>query len=245
MVRAFVLAALAGGVLAIPGGVAAQPPDAEKTADPAEPVAILQTSRITYEKDLRTTPFSEVMNDIANRYKLPLVINTTTIENAGAVPDARAEMLQVARLEAMPLRTFLDVYFRALTVPDVTYLVRPDHIEITSRQAAQKEAGLLEGMEEAKATGDPAELVRAKARLNLPLVCVAVKEKPLAAVLADLSRVYGLNVVIDPGAREVLKVLMTEQLLNVPADTALELLAGQAGLTVQRKGNTFRITGGG
>jgi hypothetical protein len=159
--------------------------------------------------------------------------------------DARAANLRATRLDGLTLGSFLDVYFRGLSIPDVTYLVREDRIEITSREAAQKEAGLPEAIEEAKTTGEPGEVVRAKARFNLPLVCVAVKDKPLGAVLKDLSRVYGLNVVVEPGAREALNAQLTERLLNVPADTALEVLAGQAGLSVVRKGNVFRITAGG
>ena len=45
--------------------------------------------------------------------------------------------------------------------------------------------------------------------------------------------------------KSLLDPSVTERLLNVPADTALELLVGQAGLSVARKGNTFRISGGG
>jgi hypothetical protein len=41
------------------------------------------------------------------------------------------------------------------------------------------------------------------------------------------------------------KTLLTERLLNVPADTALELLAAQVSMSVVRKGNTFRIMSNG
>ena len=100
----------------------------------------------------------------------------------------------------------------------------------------------LDGVESRK---QALEMIRAKARLNLPLVCVAGKEKPLSAVLNDLTTVYGLNIVVEPNARTAMKTPLTERLLNVPADTALELLAGQADLKVVRKGNTFRITSNG
>lgn len=245
MVRAFLLAALTGGLLAIPGGAIAGQDQDDAGKPPADPVPVLQVQRVAYEKDLGTTPFKEVLGDLATRFKIAFVVNKTAFSSDTNLDDAKADRLSAQRMEGLPLSTFLDVYFRGLSVEHVTYMVRRDHIEITTRQAAQKEAGLLEGVDEAKAGGDAMELVRAKARLNLPLVCVAVENKPLSAVLADLSRVYGLNVVIEPGAREPLKVPMTERLLNVPADTALELLAGQAGLSVVRKGNTFRITGGG
>ena len=82
-------------------------------------------------------------------------------------------------------------------------------------------------------------------RISPPLVNVVVEDKPLPAVLTELARVYDLNVVVEARVQKDLRgVVVTERLLNVPADTALELLAGQAGLSVVRKGNTFRVTAG-
>ena len=42
-------------------------------------------------------------------------------------------------------------------------------------------------------------------------------------------------------ARDAMQTKITQRLLNVPADTALELLAAQGGFAVVRKGNTFRV----
>ena len=244
MFRTMLVAVLATGLLAMPGA-RAQPGEGRDVAIPSAEkiVSILQVQRISYEKDLQTTPFKEVLEDLAKRYNVIFVVNKTAIGDMSAVLDTvKAEKLSSTKLEGMRFVTFLDVYFRAIPVPDITYLVRADHIEITTRDAAQQEAGLMEAMDEAKASGEQAEIVRAKARLNLPLVCVSAKEKPLSTILDELSAVYGLNIVVEPTAREPLKGPLTERLLNVPADTAIELLAGQAGLSVVRKGNTFRIS---
>lgn len=251
MVRALLLAGLAVGLVAVPGGVPVRAAGDEKKEPAAPPtaekiVSVLQNSRVQYDKDLQTTPFPELLGDLAKRYDLTFVVDKVALGDAvGGLNDAKADRLSTARLDGLPLGTFLDIYFRGLSIENVTYLVRPDYIEITTREAAQKEAGLPEAIQEATTTGEPGEVVRAKARMNLPLVCVAVKDKPLGAVLKDLTRVYGLNIVVEPGARQALAAELTEQLLNVPADTALEVLAGQAGLSVVRKGNVFRITAGG
>lgn len=267
MVRMLLLAALASGVVAIPGRATDQP--AEETKNKADVhklrpswnaittqqeedqkpgltaqkiVHTLHNTRVApYEKDLQTTPLPEVLGDLAKRYELTFVIDKTVFDEPAALNDAKADRLMATRLDGLSLHAFLNIYFRGLNVPNVTYLVRDDRIEITSRQAAQKEAGLFEAIEEAKATEDRSTLVRAKARLDLPLVSVVVEEKPISTVLRDLSRVYGLNVVIHPGAREVTKALVTQRLLNVPADTAIEQLVRQTDMSVVRKGNVFLV----
>jgi hypothetical protein len=241
MKRAILILALAITLLEAPG-IKGQPEErGGSSADKI--VAVLQTAKVSYEKDLQTTPFKEMLEDMAKRYNITFVINKSAIgDMANTLDNAKPERLSETSLNGMLLGTFFDVYFRGLAIENLTYLVRSDHIEITTREAAQKEAGILEAIDEAKATGNPAETVRAKARLNLPLICVVAKERPLLAVFNDLSGVYGLNIVVEPGAREALKNPFTERLLNVPADTALELLAAQADLKVVRKGNTFRIT---
>ncbi len=243
MFQTMLVAVLATGMLAVPG-VRAQPGAGQDVAIPSAEkiVSFLQMQRVSYEKDLPTTPFKEVLEDLAKRYGVIFVVNKVAIGDMAATLDtAKAEKLSVTKLDGMLLATFFDVYFRALPVPEITYLVRADHIEITTREAAQKEAGLMEAMDEAKATDDKGEIVRAKARLNLPLVCVSAKGKPLSAILDELAAAYGLNIVVAD-VKAQLKTPLTECLLNVPADTALELLAGQAGLSVVRKGNTFRIS---
>jgi hypothetical protein len=251
MMRLILVASLAVGLLAIPGGTAARPQavGAPPTADTAETiVATLHNSRVSYEKDLQTTPFKEVMEDFAKLYSFPIIVNKKELSQFGDdnIGTMKAQALSIGNLNGINLHRFLIVYLSAMhrdndEKGNWTYLVRDDYIEITTREAARKEAGLLEAVQEA--SGDTADLVRAKARLNLQLVCVAVKDQALSPVLYDLSRTYGVNVVVDSTVRpQVDKTHVTERLLNVPADTALELLAAQAGLEVVRKGNTFRIT---
>jgi len=243
MMRAVLLACLAVGLFT-PGAPAQPPEKSRPSADKI--VALLQSAKISYEKDLQTTPFKEVLEDMARRYNITFVTNNAVLgDMANTLDTLKAEKLSVTSLNDLLLGTFLDVYFRGLAAESLTYLVRSDHIEITTRVAAQKEAGFLEAIDEAKASGDKAEVVRAKARLSLPLVCLAVRERAFSTVLNDLSATYGLNIVVEPNSPTSSKTVLTERLLNVPADTALELLAGQVGMKVVRKGNTFRMTSNG
>ena len=159
--------------------------------------------------------------------------------------DVKADKLNATSLNSLTVGTFLTLYLRGLSSPtNLTYLVREDYIEITSIEAAQTEAGITEAIRTAE---QGAATIHAQARAKLPLISLMVEDKPLAAVLAELRRVYGLNIVIDRSLQNGLKTPLTQRLLNVPADTALEILAGQAGegWSVVRKGNVFHIVAGG
>ncbi|MBX9584000.1 MAG: hypothetical protein K2X87_27180 [Gemmataceae bacterium] len=197
------------------------------------------------ETDLQTTPLVDVLRQLSKTYDLTFVIDNTAFDAPAAVADAKATALSATKLDGLPLGRFLAVYLRGLSVPDVTYLVRDYGIEVTSREKALNEAGLVEAINEAAESDEAGAPVRAQARLNLPLVSVVAEDRPLGEVLKELARAYNLNLVIDRAVRErVGEAVVMARLLNVPADTALELLAEQADLQVIRKGNTFRITGG-
>jgi hypothetical protein len=247
MVTRFVLAAvLAGGLLAVPGG--AQEPKKEPAATPsaAKLVTTLQTQRVNFDR-LNETPLFEVVQQLAAKYDLTFVIRDRAFKEAGVenIREARTG-LSTTKLAGVTLHRFLSMVLAEL---DATYLVRNDYIEIVPREVALKEAGLAEAASEAAAGADPGPAIRAEYRSQLPLVCVAADKEPLADVLKTLGRVYDLNVIVHQSARAaVKKTTVTEQLLNVPADTALELLAGlsEGGeLTVVRKGNAFLVTAGG
>ncbi len=85
-------------------------------------------------KDLKTTPMEEVLKDLSKRYEVTFVINTAAIEGLDQA-TTNASKLSASSLNGMRLGTFLDVYLRGLSVAGVTYVVRPDYIEITSYQA--------------------------------------------------------------------------------------------------------------
>jgi hypothetical protein len=245
--RFLVAAVLAAGLLAIPGGVPVQ-------ADPPKPgdapatgarkiVSILHNQRVTFDADLTQVSLSELLNTLAKKYEVNIVVREEAFREAGVegVGD-RKPQLGITRMGGLTLHRFLTLCLGTMgAVP----MVRDDYIEIVPREAALKEAGLIEAVHEANISGDPEAVNKAQARLGLPLVNVVVENQPLPAVFGELARVYDLNIVTDARTqKDVRGVVLSERLLNVPADTALELLAGQAGLAVVRKGNTFRVTAG-
>ena len=85
-------------------------------------------------KELKTTPMAEILKDLSKRYEVTFVINSAAIEGLDQ-DTATASKLSSNSLNGMRLGTFLDVYLRGLSVAGVTYVVRPDYIEITSYQA--------------------------------------------------------------------------------------------------------------
>jgi hypothetical protein len=243
--RLLVAVVLAAGLLAVPGGRPVQA-DSPKPGDAAATgarkiVAILHDQRVTFEGDLTQTSLSELLNTLARKYQVNIIIAEAAFRETGMdnIGD-RKPQIGVTRMDGFTLHRFLTLVLGTVgAVP----MVRNDYIEIVPREAALKEVGLVEAVNEANLAGDPEAVNKAQARLSLPLVNVVVENQPLPTVLGELTRVYDLNVVIDTRAqKDVRGVVLTERLLNVPADTALELLAGQAGLSVVRKGNTFRVT---
>ncbi|HEX4612936.1 MAG TPA: VWA domain-containing protein, partial [Urbifossiella sp.] len=85
-------------------------------------------------KDLKTTPLQEVLTDLSKRYEVTFVINRSALEGLDE-STARGEKLGASSLNGLRLGTFMDVYLRGLSTPNVTYVVRPDYIEITSYDA--------------------------------------------------------------------------------------------------------------
>lgn len=251
MTRALLLAVLAGGLAVVPGAVTARQ-DEKKTpaAAPADPAAklvgLLNNEQFKYGGDLSQAPLSDVLRDLSKTFDITFVIDPTAIENLTGLADAKATNLSSARLEGLTLGRFLDVYLRALPVGEhVTYLVRNDLIEITSRERAVQQTGVPDALASAQGEGDDITARRLMAQQREPLVSVVSDDRPVAELVKELARAYSLSLVIDRDAKVALgQATATARLLNVPAEVALELLADQAQLQVVRKGNAFRITGG-
>jgi len=102
--------------------------------------SVLEDQKVSYEKDLRTTPFEEVMKDLEKRFNITILANPTAIGDMYAqLATAKAEKLTTSSLDGMPIGDFLDVYLKNLSIPHLTYVVRPHYIEITSYDARLEE----------------------------------------------------------------------------------------------------------
>jgi hypothetical protein len=110
----------------------------------------------------------------------------------------------------------------------VTYLIRKDHIEITTQQAALNELGI-------KSTS-PLE------GFMPPLVWEDFEEQPLKLALRSMSNNSGRNIVLDPRVGEKVQTAVTARLMNVPVGTAVRILADMADLQVVALDNVLYVT---
>jgi RNA polymerase sigma factor (sigma-70 family) len=132
----------------------------------------------------------------------------------------------IPRMRGISLATLLNKILSRITTPvglEATYLLRPGHLLITTRSYAQMEA------------------FREHSR-DVPLVNVVWDKRPLGEALVELAVSQGLNLLIDPRADEKAKTPVSATLLNVPADTAIRVLADMADLQPAFLDNVIYLT---
>lgn len=88
----------------------------------------LETQRVQFEGDLTQTGLSELLNNLARRYEINILLLTDDFKDNPQIADAKPK-LAVTRLDGLTLGSFLDVVLQSV---GATYIVRPDYIEVTS-----------------------------------------------------------------------------------------------------------------
>jgi RNA polymerase sigma factor (sigma-70 family) len=131
--------------------------------------------------------------------------------------------------EIPPIQGTLDAVLKSILarVPapsGATFLVRGDGIEITTGAAVKAEVWGPD-------FDGP----------FLPLVHLKAKKVPLNEALDQLADQGRLNIVYMAGAEKA-ATPVTARLTNVPVDTAVRVLAAQAGLSVVQRDNVFLVT---
>jgi hypothetical protein len=105
-----------------------------------------------------------------------------------------------------------------------TFVVRPDHIEITTEAALRQELGLP------------------YSAALLPLVTASFDKAPLADALKQISSSTGFNIVLDSAKLEKNQATVTANLQNVPVDTAVRILAEMADMRAVLLDNVLFVT---
>jgi hypothetical protein len=108
---------------------------------------------------------------------------------------------------------------------DATYVNRGHFIEITTKEAR-----------EAEVSPDPDRGTK------FPLVTADFAKQPLEDALKELSKVTGYNIVLDARAGDKARAQMTADLVDVPLDTAVRILADMADLKAVLLDNVLYVT---
>jgi hypothetical protein len=167
------------------------------------------------------TPLREAMEFLADTYSLPILINSVAFKE-----DAQIESVQdqPVRLE-LPIRGIkLSAILRALlTQVNGDYLVRGDHIEVTTLLRTRPSAWQ-------------------ERRQCAPVIDAEFSNRPLSAALQELSDESGISIVLDARMEETAKTSVTATLSGVPVDTAVELLANMVGLKMVIRDRALYVT---
>jgi hypothetical protein len=180
----------------------------------------------------------EVLDKMAKDYQLTFDVNERAFKYE-MLPD----VLRVAVVETIPIRPMrarlgevLQCILSRVMVPSgAVWLLRRDHIEITTGQFAIAEIR------------DKGRFVDREGEGGLyiprPLVHSDLRKKPLSQALETIADRAGWNIVLDEAvAKEKAGVPVSARLRNVPVDTAVLLLASQAGLGMAEVDNAFFVT---
>jgi RNA polymerase sigma factor (sigma-70 family) len=171
----------------------------------------------------------EALDNLSKRYQVQFSINEKAFRSEAVDLDAAATRIA----EQQPIAPFktslhnvLNKVLARVPVPSgVVYLVRKDHVEITTGQAACAEL---------KVAAD-----------QLPtLVHHDFRQADLAEALMKVMEDSDANIVFDPriNLKPGGKLQITSRLMNVPVETALKLLANMADLAVAKLDNVYYVT---
>ena len=127
------------------------------------------------------------------------------------------------------LRKVLTKILARLPTPSgATFLIRKDHVEITTERAVRRELGL-----------PPA---RKPDQPMVQLVWQEFNKLPLEAALRRIADDLDVNVVLDSRVEEKANVKVTASLHNVSLEAALKVLNNTAGLAVVKIENVYYVT---
>jgi RNA polymerase sigma factor (sigma-70 family) len=254
-----VLGVVGAGTGALWSQVAAEPPNADRgedpvaAADPAKPMAddaankkdpikLVPRSRrvhkrlgqvVSQDAFQPKTKLKDALAFISERYSIPIIVNKRAFDAIG-IKAVEEEPVELPKMTDVRLYTVLRILLAQIKgdVYSGTYLVRPDHVEVTTTYNQMAET-LTEWPDNPALMmlfepDVPRELLGDPSRKRTPVVHVDVDSRPLAEALQDLAEQAEIDIVIDRRAREKAKTPVELTVNNAPFDTAIGLLVEQA-----------------
>lgn len=168
---------------------------------------------------------NDALEFLCDRYDLTILIDEEAFQAIGVQKVGECPV-QLPKMVGVSLRLVLQRMLAQVKGDEHvgTFLVRPDHIEVTTTRHA-----------------NPIHWIGA-ARRGLPMVSCGFDRERLPDALRELSESTGISVTIDPRALEQTRKTVTADLNNVPLDTAVGLLASMADLRVVSLDNVLHVT---
>jgi RNA polymerase sigma factor (sigma-70 family) len=227
-----------------PGDLNAKPKEVkeEKLAAASKGLEIRDTLRKVIDWpgiDAPQTTLIEALSGLAKDHRLTFIVNEAAFK-AEMLNDV--EKTEISNPNPIPgmkssLRSIVEKILTRVPVPSgAAFLIRNDHVEITTIDAIRRELGLR------KRDAKPQDDEEAACPAMSPLVWEDLKKVPLEKALRDLAEDTGVNIVLDPRTQKMGNVEITTTLRNVPVETAVEVLADMAGLTVVYRDNIVYVT---
>jgi hypothetical protein len=204
-------------------------------ADPSDAATKRGKLRKSYKlfKDQKTT-VKEALDFVALRFRFAYELNEAAF-NKGAAGKAE-DSLNAPLIGNKPFHVDVDMTVMELLqritarmpgegADAATFLVRRDHIEITTIDGLRREIY-------SKQYHGP----------YLQIVDVNWKNRPLDEALAELTEKASVNVVIDPRLHDAAKTCVSLRVSNVDVDDVIRVMALKAGLRAYRIDNVFFVT---
>jgi hypothetical protein len=195
---------------------------ADNPASPTETAAEKLRQALDKVRDLEITdqPLDAAVNQLREQTGINFVIDSAAVP-PGFVgvanqpqPSTYGHLRISGRSHGVPVRAALT---KMLRVHNLTHVLVGDTVYITTLEKA------VERQLEQK-------------------VSVNVERMPLSGVLKQLARETGANMVLDPRSVKEGQTALALRLDEVPLETAVELLADEAGLAAVRLGNVLYVT---
>jgi hypothetical protein len=192
---------------------------ADKKPDPLVELLAKLKEPVRIQTELDALPFRDIVQQLEKDHGLKIVVLEDKFRAAGeaAILDKKPALKQ--RVAGLRLGKALDMTLASM---EGAFLVRKDYIEIMPQNSAALET---------TAVNTPG-----------PLVSAVFKEKPLNEAVSELAEDHDATIVVAPQTGDARMAFVNARLLNVPLQTALELLAVQTDLRVVKRKNAFLIT---
>jgi RNA polymerase sigma factor (sigma-70 family) len=181
-------------------------------------------------------PLDEALKNLGDRYNLVFKLNEKAFKFDNIVDVERVEVASEKPIPAMKasLRTVLQAILDRVPVASgAAYLLRKDHVEITTNAFIKIELGRPEDLEV-----PPEFLVRPERSL----VWDTFEDIPIAQALQRIADTNDLNVVTDARVAKNLQLKVTARFNNVAVDTVMRLLTNMADVNVVQVDNVFYVT---